>query len=198
LIRYIYKGACKLLSGQASSLIGPEHQSARSSHDPRHSSSGSARSHPRFFSCLLESKGPGLGNLVGLLGGLEGRVARVVLVLVACGRGKTMVSGLYGDARVVCVVQRCSLSSVAELAVVFPSNPPLPEFPRKSTTGAEVVHTGSKSIGKRVDAVCDDQACSQNRFSSPFSQNVIPILRALPRVSHSPPLSRLHRGISNL
>jgi hypothetical protein len=35
LIRYIYKGACKLLSGQASSLLGPEEQSARSSHDPR-------------------------------------------------------------------------------------------------------------------------------------------------------------------
>jgi hypothetical protein len=52
-----------------------------------------------FFSCLLESKGcPRLGNLVGLLGGLEGRVAGVVLELVGCG-GTSLVSNLGESAR---------------------------------------------------------------------------------------------------
>jgi hypothetical protein len=54
---------------------------------------------------------------VGLGSGLEGRVARVVLELVACG-GKTLVSDLYGSARVVCAVQNCSSPSVAKLALV--------------------------------------------------------------------------------
>lgn len=52
-----------------------------------------------FFSCLLESRGPRLGNLVGLLGGLEGRVAGVVLELVGCG-GTSLVSIPYGSAHV--------------------------------------------------------------------------------------------------
>lgn len=38
---------------------------------------------------------------MGLGGGLEGRVAGVVLVLVGCGGGKTPVSDLYESARVV-------------------------------------------------------------------------------------------------
>jgi hypothetical protein len=52
-----------------------------------------------FFPCLLEFRGPRLGNLVGLLGGLEGRVAGVVLELVGCG-GTSLVSIPCGSAHV--------------------------------------------------------------------------------------------------
>jgi hypothetical protein len=99
LIRYIYKGACKLLSGQATSLIRPGDQSSKSSHDLQPQELPVRFLSIVFISFLLESKGcPSLDNLVGLLGGLEGRVAWVVLELVGCG-GTSLVSNLGESAR---------------------------------------------------------------------------------------------------
>ena len=70
---------------------------------------------------------------MGLGGGLEGRVAGVVLVLVGCGGGKTPVSDLYGGARVVRLSELFpSLGSQARARIRYlQDNPPLPEFPGK-------------------------------------------------------------------
>lgn len=97
-------------------------------------------------------------DLVGLGGSLEGRVARVVLVLVGCKRGAQVSHLLHlnGNVRFLCVRL---ISAILRSCLLFRG--------LLVSDGLEE-HTGSKSGGERVDAVCDDQACGI-RFSSPFS-----------------------------
>jgi hypothetical protein len=102
-----------------------------------------------------------LGNLVGLLGGLEGRVAGVVLELVGCG-GISLVSIPYRSAHVersskplpsFRVQSRAHIRRLRAI-LLSPSR-----ASRKVNNRGGGVRTVGKSGGERVDAVCDDQAC---------------------------------------
>jgi hypothetical protein len=135
-----------------------------------------------FFSCLLESKGcPRLGNLVGLLGGLEGRVAGVVLELVGCG-GTSLVSNLGESARWV-ELKAIAVPRSPGLCSYPPSSSkaPLPELPGKWTTGAEVYVLLARVVARELMPYAMIRPVIETALA-PLSSNVIAILRALPRV----------------
>lgn len=124
-----------------------------------------------------------MGNLVGLGGGLEGRVAGVVLVLVGCGGGKTPVSDLYGGARVVRLSELFpSLGSQARARIRHLQTILLfQNFQTSKQQGRRWYVLAARVVARELMPYAMIRPVSKTALA-PLSSNAIPNLRALPRI----------------
>ena len=130
---------------------------------------------------MWSSQEPMVVHLVGLGGSLEGRVAGVVLVLVGCRKelaGQSCCS--YSACAFPFHQYSCHTHILLQFPMLFLARGAAPV---SQSRRGERKRTGSESGGERVDAVCDDQACDRNRFSSPFSLKEVYPQRARSRFS---------------
>ena len=84
------------------------------------------------------------------------------------------------------VAHACTICADAFVLLITPSTSdalPRSWSPSIAIKTGRIKRTGSKSGGERVDAVCDDQTCDRNRFSSPFSLKEVYPPRARSRFS---------------